>query len=154
VVHGRKFDVQEIIGIGAASAAIIPILAKRMQVEYLIPEYAAVANALGACVARPTLALKLHVDTEKGYFVLDQDGISGSVKAGQAMQMQEAREMARQHLLELARARGMEQYADEAEFYLEEQFNVIRGWNTAGKIFDIGIQIAPGIIKEYQGVSR
>jgi len=153
VVHGRKFDVHEIIGIGAASAAIIPILAKRMQVEYLIPEYAAVANALGACVARPTLALSLHVDTEKGYFVLDQEGISGRVKVGQSMQLQDAREMARQHLAELARARGMEQYADEAEFYLEEQFNVIRGWNTAGKIFDIGIQIAPGIIMEYKGVS-
>jgi len=154
VVHGRKFDVHEIIGIGAASAAIIPVLAKRMEVEYLIPEHAAVANALGACVARPTLALKLHVDTEKGYFVLDQDGISGNVKIGQAMQLQDARDMARQQLLELARGRGMEQYAGEAEFYLEEQFNVIRGWNTAGKIFDIGIQIAPGIIKEYPGVSR
>jgi hypothetical protein len=104
-------------------------------------------------VARPTLALKLHVDTEKGYFVLDQEGISGLVKVGQSMQLQDAREMARKHLAELARARGMEQYADDAEFYLEEQFNVIRGWNTAGKIFDIGIQIAPGIITEYQGVS-
>ncbi|MCX5780835.1 MAG: hydantoinase/oxoprolinase family protein [Firmicutes bacterium] len=154
VVHGRKFNVQEIIGIGAASAAIVPLLAQSMQVEYLIPEYAAVANALGACVARPTLALKIHVDTEKGYFVVDQDGISGSVKTGQSMQMQEARDLARQHLLELARGLGMEQYAGEAEFYLEEQFNVIRGWSTAGKIFDIGIQIAPGIIKEYQGVSR
>lgn len=48
----------------------------------------------------------------------------------------------------------MEDYADEAEVFLQEQFNVIRGWSTSGKIFDIGVQIAPGLIKEYQGVSK
>jgi len=154
VVHGRKFDVQEIIGIGAASAAIIPVLARRMNVDYRIPEHAAVANALGACVARPTLALKVHLDTQNGYFVLDQDGISGSIQAGRSFQIQDAKELAQKHLTEMANARGMEKYSGEAEFYLEEQFNVIKGWNTAGKIFDIGIQISPGFIKEYQGVRK
>jgi len=154
VVHGRKFDVQEIIGIGAASHAIVPHLAKRMQVECTIPPYAAVANALGACVARPTLALKVHIDTQNGYYVIDQDGTSGSISAGKNLQMQDAKNLAQQHLEEIAKLRGMDEYSGEAEFYLEEQFNVIRGWDTAGKIFDIGIQISPGFIKEYQGVSR
>ncbi len=154
VVHGRKFNVQDIIGIGAASHAIVPRLAERMQVEYTIPAYAAVANALGACVARPTLALKVHIDTENGYYVLDQTGAKGEVNPGRGMQLQEAKALARQHLEKMAQANGIDDYADEAEFYLEEQFNVIRGWNTAGKIFDIGIQISPGFIKEYQGVSK
>ena len=154
VVHGRKFNVQEIIGIGAATGAIIPVLARKMGVDCIIPEYASVANALGACVARPTLALKVHIDTENGYFVLDQEGISGPIAAGRNMQMQDAQDLARQHLIEMAKVRGMTEYADEAEFYLQEQFNVIRGWSTAGKIFDIGVQISPGLIKEYQGVSR
>ncbi len=154
VVHGRKFDVQEIIGIGAASPAIVPHLAIRMQVESTIPAYAAVANALGACVARPTLSLKLHIDTQNGYYVMDQDGRKGSLPAGRTLQMQDARELAVQNLTELAKVRGMDEYSRDAEFYLEEQFNVIRGWDTVGKIFDIGIQIAPGFIKEYQGVIR
>lgn len=154
VVHGRRFNVEEIIGIGAASPAIIPHLAELMQVECTIPDYAPVANALGACVARPTLSLKVHIDTQNGYYATDQDGRSGSLPAGSSMQMQDARELARQQLEEIARQRGMDEYSREAEFYLEEQFNVIRGWNTAGKIFDIGIQISPGFIKEYQGVSR
>ena len=154
VVHGRKFDVQEIIGIGAASPAIVPHLAQRMQVECTIPAYASVANALGACVARPTLSLKLHIDTQSGYYVLDQDGRKGSLPAGRNLQMQDARELALQNLAEIAKLRGMDEYSADAEFYLEEQFNVIRGWDTVGKIFDIGIQIAPGFIKEYQGVSR
>jgi len=154
VVNGRKFDVQEIIGIGAASSAIVPHLAQRMQVEYTIPVHAAVDNALGACVARPTLSLKVHIDTQSGYYVIDQEGKRGSIPAGKNMQMQDARVLAQQHLAEIAKVRGMDEYSGEAEFYLEEQFNVIRGWNTAGKIFDVGIQISPGFIKEYQGVSR
>jgi len=124
-----------------------------MQVECTIPAYAAVANALGACVARPTLSLKVHIDTQNGSYVIDQDGRGGSI-AGKNVQMQDARELAMQHLTEIARIRGMDEYSGEAEFYLEEQFNIIRGWDTVGKIFDVGIQISPGFIKEYQGVSR
>lgn len=154
VVHGRKFDIEDIIGIGAAAHAIVPQLAEKMKVAYTIPPYAAVANALGACVARPTLALTVHIDTENGYYVLDQSGTKGSVPSGRSMQLKDAKVLARQHLEEIAQAGGIGDYADEAEFYLEEQFNVIRGWNTAGKIFDIGIQISPGFIKEYQGVSK
>jgi N-methylhydantoinase A/oxoprolinase/acetone carboxylase beta subunit len=154
VVNGRKFDVHELIGIGAASAAIVPGLADRLQVEFRIPEYAAVANALGACVARPTLALQVHIDTQNKVFAIDQDGLSGSIPAGRSFQMKDAKELALHHLVEMANSRGMEQYAGDANFYLEEQFNVIRGWDTVGRIFDIGVQISPGFIEEYQGVSR
>ena len=154
VVHARNFDVQEIIGIGAASAAIVPGLAQRMQVNFRIPAYAAVANALGACVARPTLALQVHIDTQNKFFAIDQGGLSGSIPAGRSFQMKDAKELAQHHLVEIATSRGMEQYAGEAEFYLEEQFNVIRGWDTVGKIFDVGVQISPGFIKEYQGVNQ
>ncbi len=154
VVNGRKFDVQELIGIGAAAASIVPGLAEHMQVAYRIPEYAAVANALGACVARPTLALQVHIDTQNKVFTIDQDGLRGSLPAGRSFQMRDAQELAKHHLLELAKARGMEHYATQAEYFLEEQFNVIRGWDTVGKIYDLGIQISPGLIDAYQGVSK
>ncbi len=154
VIHGRKFDFHEIVGIGAASAAIVPALARSMQVECTIPDFAAVANALGACVARPTLTVKVHIDTQNGYWVMDQEGRGGKVKTGTKMQMEEALDLARRNLKELALDRHMQDYADEAEFFLQEQFNVIRGWSTSGKIFDVGVQIAPGLIKDYQGVKR
>jgi hypothetical protein len=85
---------------------------------------------------------------------MDQEGRGGEVKSGARMQMTEALELARRNLRQLALDRHMEDYADEAEVFLQEQFNVIRGWSTSGKIFDIGVQIAPGLIKEYQGVSK
>jgi hypothetical protein len=124
-----------------------------MQVSYKIPEYAAVANALGACIARPTLALQVHIDTQNKVYDIDQNGLRGSINAGRSFQMKDAKELAMQHMLEIAKERGMEKYAEQAEYYLEEQFNVIRGWDTVGKIYDIGIQISPGFIEAYQGVS-
>lgn len=41
--------------------------------------------------------------------------------------MAEALELARRNLRQLALDRHMEDYADEAEVFLQEQFNVIRG---------------------------
>ncbi|MDD4802708.1 MAG: hydantoinase/oxoprolinase family protein [Syntrophomonas sp.] len=154
VVNGRKFELKEIIGIGAASSAFVPGLAQRMQVDFRIPEYADVANALGACVSRPTLALQVHIDTQNRIYSIDQDGISDSIPNVRSFQIKDAKELAMQNLVEIAHKRGMESYADEAEFYLEEQFNMIRGWDTAGKIFEIGVQISPGFIQEYKGVSK
>ncbi|MDD4775598.1 MAG: hydantoinase/oxoprolinase family protein [Syntrophomonas sp.] len=154
VVHGRKFDFQEIVGIGAAAEAIIPVLAEKMQVACTIPAFAPVANALGACVARPTLTVKIHIDTQSGYWVMDQEGRRGEVKTGAKMQLGEALDLAQRNLQQLALERNMDAYADQAEVFLQEQFNVIRGWSTSGKIFDIGVQIAPGLIKEYQGVKQ
>ena len=52
----------------------------------------------------------------------------------------------------LAEERGIGPYAGEYEFFMEEQFNMIRGWSTTGKIFDVGIQIAPGVIEQFKGV--
>jgi N-methylhydantoinase A len=35
---------------------------------------------------------------------------------------------------------------------LAEQFNMIRGWGRVGKIFQVRVQIAPGLIDEFKGV--
>ena len=53
-----------------------------------------------------------------------------------------------------ARERGLSAYADDAQVYLEEQFNVIRGLGLVGKLFDVGIQIAPGFVHGYEGVAQ
>jgi N-methylhydantoinase A/oxoprolinase/acetone carboxylase beta subunit len=127
VVNGRRFEVHEIIGIGAAAQSIVPVLAKKMQVACYIPPLAAVANALGACLARPTLALNLHIDTQDGVYSADQDGINGRLENVRSFQLDDARSLASKHLYELARQRGIGDYASEAEFYRQEQFNVIRG---------------------------
>jgi len=150
VVHNRKFEVKRIIGIGAAAGAIVPVLAARMKADSFIHALAPIANALGAAVARPTLAFNLHIDTEKGYYFTDHDGIGGTIRKGAGLQMEDAQKLAGEVMQQLAQQRGLAEYTGEAEFTREEQFNMIRGWDRTGKIFELGMQIKPGFIKEFE----
>jgi len=152
VINKRKFHLDRIIGIGAAAKSIIPMVAERMQVDCLIHEYSPVANALGASVVRPTLAVDLHIDTQNNYYTVDPGGLKEELRKAGDWQLEDARQLARTHLDKVCRERGMEEYAAESSFYMEEQFNVIRGWSRSGKIFDLGLQVSPGFIKEYKGV--
>lgn len=152
VVHGRRFELNEIIGIGAAAEAIVPVLAEKMGVECLVHPLASCANALGACVARPTLAINVHIDTVAGRFSVDTAGIQGSFEKDN-LQAPAARTFAIQKLQEIARQQDLEEYIDDYEINVEEQFNVIRGYHTSGKVFDIGVQIKPGLMNGYEGVS-
>lgn len=152
VINKRKFTPEQIIGIGAASRAIIPYLAETMQVNHLIHQYADVANALGAAVARPTLVVNLHVDTQTKTYTLDPGGVRGTLENPRNYQLEDARQMAKKHLEEVGKERGMANYTDESSFFMEEQFNMIGGWDRTGKLFDIGIQVTPSFIAEFKGV--
>ncbi len=152
VINQRKFTLDRVIGIGAAAPAMVPALAGMMKVESFIHTYSPVANALGASVVRPTLTAVLHVDTQSKKYILDPGGKSGELEKPRSFQLADAKEMARQHLLTVGQELGMEDYTADSTFFLEEQFNMIRGWDRVGKLFEVGIQVAPGFIKEFKGV--
>ncbi len=150
IVNKRPVELDRAVGIGAAAESFVPSLANRLGCRALVHRYSPVANALGAAVARPTLSLLMHADTEQQTYYLNLEGISGKISPG--WQLKDAKELARKQLQQIAEKRGIGRYADRYEFFLEEQFNMIRGWLTAGKLFDVGVQIAPGIIDDFKGV--
>lgn len=152
VVHRRKFALDRVVGIGAAAHFMIPRVAQSLGVEPFVHHYSDVANALGAAVARPTLSVYLHLDTERSLCSVEPGGVVEKTHEIVKYQLSDARELAVKYLRKWGKERGMETYLDEYTVFHEEQFNVIRGWNRTGRIFDIGIQIAPGLIQEYQGV--
>lgn len=151
VVNKRSVSLDKIVGIGGAASAFVPTVAKSLGCAAVVHDYAQVANALGAAVSRPTLSLILHADTGQRHFHLNEDGIAGKIPAN--FSLEDAKEMAREYLEELMVKRGMAQYAHHYEYFLEEQFNTISGFMTIGKIFDVGIQVAPGVIDELADVA-
>lgn len=151
VVNRKPFVLQQVVGIGAASPAIVPMLAQKLGVKYLIHRHSPVANALGAALARPTLAIMVHVDTQNGSFSVSPGGLSGRVD-GRNYQMEDARRLAALMLAQIGAERGLSAYANDAQVFLDEQFNVIRGMSLAGKLFNVGVQIAPGFVHGYEGV--
>lgn len=153
VVNRRQFVLHRVIGIGAAARAIVPMLAERLGVPHFLHRYSPVANALGAALARPTLAVQVHVDTQNRVYTVSPGGFSGTVDH-RNYRMEDALALARRFLAEMGSERGLSAYADETQVYLEEQFNVVRGWDLAGKLFDVGIEIKPGFVHGYAGVAQ
>lgn len=152
IVHGRKFRPDVLIGIGAASHAIIPVLAEKMGLPHMVHKYSPVANALGAAVARPTLTVSLHIDTAQGICMVDPGGIRHQIPKSASFSLEEAKKLAWHFMQKIGKERGMEEYLNDYKFYQEEQFNMIRGWDRIGKIFEIKLQVAPGFISGYRGV--
>jgi N-methylhydantoinase A len=152
VINRRKYTLDRIIGIGAAAHTIIPGLAEKMQLDYLVHEYSPVANALGAAAVRPTLSVELHIDTQKQTAMVDPGGINVPIKNAHRYQLTDAKNLALEYLKEFGKENDVEPQDLEPEFYTEEQFNVIRGWDTVGKLFEIGVQVKPGFIKSFKGV--
>ena len=154
IVNRRRFKMDRLIGIGAAAGMIVPLLAEKLGVEYTVHRAAPVANALGAAVARPTLMVHLYADTQQKRFVIDQEGIEGPIDNPAGFQLVEAEEMALDYLARLAEEKGAGSYAREARIDLSEQFNMIRGMSRVGKIFQVRVQIAPGLIDDFKGVAE
>jgi hypothetical protein len=127
-------------------------LGRLFSARTVLHQHAPVGNALGAAVARPTLQVLMHADTAAGRYSADLDGVEGKLQSPSSFQLQDARDLAGGIMAAACIKRGMEGYAGEQKVFLEEQFNVIRGWDRVGRIFDVGIQVAPGIIPAYRGV--
>lgn len=149
IMKKEKLEAQNVVGVGGAAPALVPLIASRLKVASIVPEHAAVANAIGAAVARPTITLNLHIDTERGEYVTAEDGIMGKVNEKQ-MSLAQAEQLARRLLVERAGRLGIEEYAAEALVTSSEVFNMIRGWSTVGKLLDVRMEIPAGLLSSWR----
>ena len=150
IMSKEAISAQNVVGVGGGAPKLVPLVAARMKAEAIVPKYAPVANAIGAAVARPTLTLNLHVDTEKGEYNVAEEGLSGRV-TDKRMSPEDAEKLARKLLAERAARLGISEYASEAEVTYSEVFNMIRGWSTAGRLLDVRMEILAGLLPSWRG---
>lgn len=148
VVHGLHPNPDSVIGVGGAAAALAPLVAERLGINCVVPAEAAVANAIGAAVARPTLEVTLRADTDQGYYTIAEMGVKESLPQ-RRFGLSDARELAARHLALRATQAGIPVTAVETVF--AEEFNLVRGFNTTGKIITCRLQIKPGVFKSAAG---
>lgn len=148
IVKKGSIQARGVVGVGGGAPPLVPLVAERLGVEAFIPEHAPVANAIGAAVARPTLTLDLHIDTERGEYYVAEEGLTGSTKE-KKMAPDEAERLARRLLAERAERLGIGEYAGEAEVTYSEVFNMIRGWSTVGRLIDIRMEIPAGLLPSW-----
>jgi N-methylhydantoinase A/oxoprolinase/acetone carboxylase beta subunit len=148
IMKKEALQAQNVVGVGGGAPPLVPLVAKRLGAKAIVPEYAPVANAIGAAVARPTLTLNLRIDTERGEFAVAEEGMIGKV-GDRKMGLEQAEAMARRLLDERARRLGIGEYAGEAEVTYSEIFNMVRGWSTVGRLLDVRMEIPAGIMPSW-----
>ena len=149
IMSKEKLSAQNVVGVGGGSPPLVPLVAKRLGAAAVVPEHAPVANAIGAAVARPTLTLNLHIDTEKGEYDVAEEGLAGRI-SDRKMSSEEAERLARRLLSERAERLGIGEYAGEAEVTYSEVFNMIRGWSTVGRLLDLRLEILAGLLPAWR----
>jgi len=148
IMKRELLSARSVVGVGGGAPPLVPLVAGRLGIAAIVPEYASVANAIGAAVARPTLTLNLHIDTEKGEFSVAEEGLTGRV-SDQKMTPEDAERLARRLLAERAVRLGISEYAGEAEVTYSEVFNMIRGWSTVGRLLDVRMEILAGLLPSW-----
>jgi N-methylhydantoinase A/oxoprolinase/acetone carboxylase beta subunit len=147
-ISDRRLRPGSLVGVGGAAAGLAPLVADRLGIACAVPDGAMVANAVGAAVARPTIDVTLRADTAQGYYTVAELGLRAALPS-RRFALADAKELAARHLADRAAAAGIE-VADVESVY-DEEFNLVRGFSTTGRIITCRLQIKPGVFAGKEG---
>ena len=116
----------------------------------VVPRWA-VANAIGAALARTTCEVVLHADTERQTAFAPEEDFQQTVE--RSFDHRDALRMALDLLKKKAIARGANPDHLEMEVTEDLQFNMVRGFQTTGRNIRIRAQVKPGLIHDYDPVA-
>jgi N-methylhydantoinase A/oxoprolinase/acetone carboxylase beta subunit len=143
IIHEARLKPQLIVGVGGGSMGLVSLVAKGLNIPYEVPPSAIVANAVGAAVAKPTMAVTVRVDTEQGRYTVAELSVNERLPQGK-FTLQDTRELAAKYLTARAASAGIA--ADKIEEIYAEEFNIVRGFRTVGKIITCCKQIKPDVL--------
>ncbi len=151
MLAGKKVAPSTILVLGGPA----PLVAEKLEVLSslkvgVVPRWA-VANAIGAALARTTCEVVLHADTERQTAFAPEEDFQQQVE--QPFDRRDALTMALDLLKNKAIARGANAEHLEMEITEDLQFNMVRGFQTTGKNIRIRAQVKPGLIHDYDPVA-
>ncbi|MDD2212159.1 MAG: hydantoinase/oxoprolinase family protein [Clostridia bacterium] len=143
VLSVQKERPQTLICLGGPASGIGKYWSEKKNWQVVVPAFSAVANAIGAALAKTTLKLDFFADTERKTYTTNLGGLQGTL-AQRLHNIEEAKEFTLQLFQE--KAKDWQLVPDmPVETVYAEGFNIVRGWQTTGRIFQIGLQTVPGI---------
>ena len=147
VISGSDFEPQQLVGVGGGAPGLIHALGKRMGLPVIIPPGGMVANAIGAALARPTVAASLRADTTEGYYLIPESG--KRERLPKRFNMQAAEEILSAWLHD--KAGGWQMEGNETEVISREYFRTVHGYYDTGEIIYLRMQLKPGILYKITG---
>ena len=132
-----NLELDHLVGIGGPAEALIPELAKQLDLTYTIPQQSKTANAIGAASARQTTQCTLYADTAQGYYHIPQ--FSQQQKINSNFNLEDAKETAIKELTNQGYS------PKQIEITNSQSFNLVRGFQTTGQILEVTAQVKPGL---------
>lgn len=142
IVNPDIFVPEHIVVVGGTAPSLGASIGEYMDLPIMIPENAAVANAIGAVLALSTIELTVHVDTKRRLLVIPELGIKQQNCT--LKRAEQVVERAKEALSEEAFRLGLDT-SQEIEIISIEDFPVVEGWQSMERLITVKVQLAAGV---------
>ena len=142
IVNPDVFAAAQIVVVGGTAPSLGPSIGQYLDLPVIIPENAAVANAIGAALALSTIELTVHVDTKRRLLVIPELGIKQQTCT--LKRAEQVVEHAKEALAEEALRLGLDK-AQEVEVISIEDFPVVEGWQSMERLITVKVQLEAGV---------
>ena len=142
IVNPDVFAAAQIVVVGGTAPSLGPSIGQYLNLPVIIPENAAVANAIGAALALSTIELTVHVDTKRRLLVIPELGIKQQTCT--LKRAEQVVERAKEALAEEALRLGLDK-AQEVEVISIEDFPVVEGWQSMERLITVKVQLEAGV---------
>ena len=142
IVNPDIFVPEHIVVVGGTAPSFGASIGEYMDLPIMIPENAAVANAIGAALALSTIELTVHVDTKRRLLVIPELGIKQQNCT--LKRAEQVVERAKEALSEEAFRLGLDT-SQEIEIISIEDFPVVEGWQSMERLITVKVQLAAGV---------
>lgn len=139
IVNPDIFVPEHIVVVGGTAPSLGASIGEYMDLPIMIPENAAVANAIGAALALSTIELTVHVDTKRRLLVIPELGIKQQNCT--LKRAEQVVERAKEALSEEAFRLGLDT-SQEIEIISIEDFPVVEGWQSMERLITVKVQLA------------
>lgn len=146
VLENRKILPEEIILIGGPAKVLRPFVEERFSIRTRVVDHYEIANAIGACLSRPTLDLNLHADTKRRILSIPEGNIYKEVSP--SFTLENGIDLVREVLKDRAKDFGEENR--EVEILEANSFNMVDNY-IFGKNIRIKGQLRPELIYNLWG---
>ena len=149
LLEDEKIEPKFINIVGGPAKILAPFLKEKFGINVKYPKRYEVANAVGAALAKPTLEINMHADTERRILSVPEVDIYERIDKNYNIDIAENR------ALEIVRDGAIKQGADKdniaAEIIESNSFNMVKGFSSVSKNIRVRAQITPGLIYELKG---
>ncbi|MFN3384728.1 MAG: hydantoinase/oxoprolinase family protein, partial [Archaeoglobaceae archaeon] len=144
----REMEAEKIIGAGYLAPHVIPEIAKKAKISYVIPKFCEAVRAIGSAISKVSLTLHARFDTEKGVAIYNGVFEKSPFRVGSIPGSEEIIEVVKKKIVEVAKSFGADDVG-EVKVIDFHSFTIVKGDMKRGVIADVTVQIEPGV-KEWK----